>query len=199
MDFLDLMKERYTTKKYNPSLNIDKEAIEKLKQILRLTPASLNSQPWKFTFVSNRQTKEELALESMHNAERILDCDTVVVFSRIDDIAYFEEQIQRELPQRQLNYYNEYIKSLPESEIKHWFSRQLYISLGFFLSACMTMEIDSTPMEGIIPERYNEILGLEKFYTDFAVCIGYRAEGDPNQVHKTPKSRIDIDKIVQSI
>jgi nitroreductase/dihydropteridine reductase len=117
MDFLDLMKERYTTKKYNPSLNIDKEAIEKLKQILRLTPASLNSQPWKFTFVSNRQTKEELALESMHNAERILDCDTVVVFSRIDDIAYFEEQIQRELPQRQLNYYNEYIKSLPESNI----------------------------------------------------------------------------------
>ena len=199
MDFLDLMKRRYTTKKYNPSLKISVEDKEKLKQILRLTPASLNSQPWKFTFVSERSVREKLAKVSMHNAERIMECDTLVVFSRIDNIAYFEEQIERELPQRQKDYYYQILKPMPEDVVKHWFSRQLYISLGVFLSACMSMGIDSTAMECIEPNAYNEILGLENFYTDFAVCIGYRAEDDPNQLHIKAKSRVEVDKIVQSI
>lgn len=199
MQFLGNMQKRYTTKKYNPSLKIDVNTIDQLKQILHLTPASLNSQPWKFTFVSDPVVKAKLADVSMHNADRINDCDTVVVFSRIDDISYFEKQIENELPQRQLDYYYSYIQDLPETEIKHWFSRQLYISLGFFLSACMNMGVDSTPMEGILPEKYNSILGLKHFYTDFAVCIGYRDENDPNQLHLKEKSRVDINKIIQSI
>ncbi len=199
MEFLDLMKQRYTTKQYDASKKLKKEDVEKLKQILQLSPSSLNSQPWKFTFVSDQATKEILAEHSMHNADRVIKCDTVVAFSRIDDLAYFEEQINRELPQRQLDYYYNKLKPKPIEEVKNWFSRQLHISLGVFVSACAMMGIDHTPMGGIVPEQYNKILGLDSFHTDFAVCIGYRDDNDFNQPHLIPKKRVDLDKIIQSI
>ncbi|MEN9487259.1 MAG: hypothetical protein RIR56_947, partial [Bacteroidota bacterium] len=47
MDFLELMQQRYTTKKYNPTEKINSEKIEQLKQILQLSPSSINGQPWK--------------------------------------------------------------------------------------------------------------------------------------------------------
>ena len=57
MNFLDLSKSRYTTKKYNPELKISEEKIQQLKEILRLSPSSIDSQPWKFTFVSDKALK----------------------------------------------------------------------------------------------------------------------------------------------
>ena len=72
MDFLELMQQRYTTKKYNPTEKISSEKIEQLKQILQLSPSSINSQPWKFIFVENQELKKQLAEVSKHNTERVL-------------------------------------------------------------------------------------------------------------------------------
>lgn len=44
MSFLDLAKNRYTTKIYSDK-KIDANKIEELKEILRLSPSSINSQP----------------------------------------------------------------------------------------------------------------------------------------------------------
>ena len=49
------MEQRYTTKKYDVSKKIENQKIEELKEILRLSPSSINSQPWKFTFVSDKE------------------------------------------------------------------------------------------------------------------------------------------------
>jgi len=54
MNFLELAQQRYTTKKYNPTQKITNEEIETLKQILQLSPSSINSQPWHFTFVADQ-------------------------------------------------------------------------------------------------------------------------------------------------
>ena len=61
MSFITSMQQRYTTKKYDPTKKIDSQKIEELKQILQLSPSSINSQPWKFTFVSDQKTKEKLS------------------------------------------------------------------------------------------------------------------------------------------
>ena len=45
MDFLKLAQNRYTTKHYS-SQRVNDEDIAKLKEILRLAPSSINSQPW---------------------------------------------------------------------------------------------------------------------------------------------------------
>jgi nitroreductase/dihydropteridine reductase len=199
MSFLTAMQERYTTKKYNASKKIDSQHIEELKEIVRLSPSSINSQPWRFTFVSDQETKEKLSKVSWLNTEKVTDCDTVVVFSRIDSPELFEKQIEEELPKGAVDYYKEFIKPKPDAEIKAWFDKQVYLSIGILLSACAEMGIDSTPMEGIEPDNYDKILGIENYKTLAAVAIGYRDKEDKNQPSKNPKSRRALEKVVKTV
>ena len=129
----------------------------------------------------------------------MLDCDTLIVLSRIDNLEVFENQIKEELPEAAVNYYKETIKPKPESYIKSWFDKQVYLSLGILLSACAEMGIDSTPMEGLNPEDYDKILELDNYATLVAVAIGYRDEDDHNQPSKKPKSRMSIDKVIDTV
>lgn len=199
MDFLGLAKNRYTTKTYNANEKIADDKIQQLKEILRLSPSSINSQPWKFTFVSDEKTKRELADASYWNAERINEASHLVVFCAIDDIEIFEKQIRENLPEGSVNYYNNFLKPLPEAEIKSWLQHQVYLSLGFFLSACVSLNIDSTPMEGIKNDEYDTILQLKGYKTLFAVAIGYRNPEDANQPSIKPKFRLPLDEVVQLI
>ncbi|MGZ2369517.1 NAD(P)H-dependent oxidoreductase [Ancylomarina sp. YFZ004] len=199
MSFLELMQGRYTTKKYNPSKLVSEDKIAQLKEILQLSPSSINSQPWRFTFVSDKKTKTALAEASYFNANKVLDASHIVVFSILDDISVFENQMQENLPEAALGYYNQFLKPKKEEEIKAWMSHQVYLSLGFFLSASASMKIDSTSMEGIIPEEYASILNLDKEKPLFAVAIGYRDTDDGNQMPQTPKSRLEYNKVIKSI
>lgn len=193
------MQNRYTTKKYNPTKKIENEKIKALKTILHLSPSSINSQPWKFTFVSDKETKQKLSEVSWLNTNKVLDSDTVVVFSRINDISIFEKQIENELPEGAVNYYKEFIKPQTDEQIKSWFDRQVYLALGVFLSACAEMGIDATPMEGVEPENYDKILNQTDYSTLMAVAIGYRDIEDFNQPSKKPKSRRDINNVIETI
>ena len=80
--------------------------------------------------------------------------------------------------------------------VKNWLSKQVYISLGYFLTACASMGIDSTPMEGIDNQEYNKILNLNQYHTLFAVAIGYRNPEDANQPSIKPKNRLPLEKII---
>ena len=100
MDFLELMQQRYTTKKYNPTEKISSEKIEQLKQILQLSPSSINSQPWKFIFVENQELKKQLAEVSKHNTERVLQCSHLVVFNVVNNLEFFRETNLRKSTRR---------------------------------------------------------------------------------------------------
>lgn len=199
MSFLDIAKNRYTTKEYNSDRSIPEPKIEELKEILRLSPSSINSQPWKFIFISDEKVKKELADASYWNNQRISDSSHLVIFSVIDNIKHFEEGIKEYLPEGNLNYYKQFLKPKDETVIKSWLQNQVYLSLGFFLSACATLGIDSTPMEGIQNEEYDKILHLEGYKTLFAVAIGFRNTNDSNQPSITAKSRLPLKQIIQSI
>lgn len=199
MSFLDIAKWRYTAKKYNQNEKISDEKIEQLKEILQLSPSSINSQPWQFIFVSDEKTKQELASASFFNEQKINEASHLVVFSVIDSVEKFEEQIRQNLPEGSVNYYNNFLKPLPETEIKSWLQHQVYLSLGFFLSACASLEIDSSPMEGLKPDEYDKILKLDGYKTLFAVAIGYRNPEDSNQPSVKPKSRLPFEQIIKSI
>ncbi|MDG1781175.1 MAG: NAD(P)H-dependent oxidoreductase [Flavobacteriales bacterium] len=199
MSFKKAMEERYTVKKYNANEKLSEEQIADLKEILRLSPSSINSQPWKFTFVSDLDTKKQLAEASFFNAPKVLDCDTVVVFSAINNVDLFEKQINVTLPEGSIGYYNDFLKPLPSQQLHAWFEKQTYLAIGVLLSACAEMGIDSTPMEGIVPEQYNAILGEDNYNSLVAVAIGVRSEEDRNHVSTTPKSRRPLDEVVMAV
>ncbi len=199
MSFIQSMQARYTTKNYDATKKIGPQKIEELKEILRLSPSSINSQPWKFTFVSDAKVRKKLSEVSWVNTEKVLNCDTVIVFSRVNDVSVFEAQIEKELPEGAVNYYKEYIKPMPEREIKSWFDRQVYLSVGVLLSACAEMGIDATPMEGIEPENYDTILKNTDHATIVAVAVGYRDAEDFNQPSRKPKSRRALHDVVKVV
>lgn len=199
MNFLDLAESRYSTKKYNSNEKITDEKIQQLKKILWLSPSSINSQPWQFIFVSDKKTKQELAGVSFFNEQKINEASHLVVFSVIDNLEKFEDQIRQNLPEGAVGYYSKFLKPLPEAEIKSWLKHQVYLSLGFFLSACASLEIDSTPMEGIDGKAYDKVLKLENYRSLFAVAIGHRNPEDTNQPSVKPKSRLPFESIIKTI
>ncbi|WP_419489072.1 nitroreductase family protein [Chryseobacterium bernardetii] len=196
MNFLEKMKSRYTVKKYNPKGKIDEQQVEELKEILNLSPSSINSQPWNFVFVNDTELKKQLGDKSYFNKEKVLESSYIIVFQVIKDLNNFEKQIEENLPEGAVNYYRTMVKPKGEEAIKAWLGHQVYLSLGVFLSACATMGIDSTPMEGIEPEGYDTILNNEKYETLFAVAIGERDETDANQPKFNPKKRLNAEKII---
>ncbi|MDH6252278.1 nitroreductase/dihydropteridine reductase [Chryseobacterium sp. H1D6B] len=196
MNFLEKMQTRYTVKKYNPKGTISKEQIEQLKKILNLSPSSINSQPWNFVFVHNPETKEKLGEASYFNKEKITDSDHVIVFQVLKNVEDFEKQIEENLPEGSIAYYSTMVKPKGEDALKSWLSNQVYLSLGVLLSACASMGIDSTPMEGIEPEKYDAILKNNSYKTLFAVAVGKRSETDSNHPETTPKKRLKAEEVI---
>ncbi|KIO52776.1 nitroreductase family protein [Flavobacterium hibernum] len=200
MSFLDLAKSRYATKKYDATRKIGEEKIEELKEIIRLSPSSINSQPWKFTFVTNEAVKKELAAQSYMNEQSINDVNLLVVFSVMEDIEYFEKRNISILPEawRKL-FYEPMIKSNGDVATKSWMEHQVYLSLGYFLSACISMGLDATPMEGINIEAYKQILSQDGYTPLFSVSVGYADLSDWAHPSVLPKSRFELEEVVQSI
>lgn len=198
-DFLDIAKSRYTTKVYQAGKKISDTDVQKLKEILRLSPSSINSQPWRFTFVADEKLKADLAEVSYHNFHKIQNCSDLIVFSVMDNVADFEAHIKANLPESAVAYYEKNIQPKSETEIKAWMAHQVYLSLGFFLSACASMNIDSTPMEGIETSAYDKILSIDGYKTLFAVAIGYRASDDVNDPSVHPKSRLSLDHVIKTV
>jgi nitroreductase/dihydropteridine reductase len=199
MSFIKSMQERYTTKKYDQTKKISSEKIEELKEILRLSPSSVNSQPWKFIFVTDQEIRNKLAKVSMHNAAKVENCDTVIVFSRIDNLELFENQLKVSPHPIAFEYYKNLASTQSVEQIKAWLDRQVYLALGVLLSACAEMKIDSTPMEGIEPEEYDKILGLKDYHAIVAVAIGYRDVEDKNQLSVKAKSRRTFEEVIETI
>lgn len=196
MDFLQLAQNRYTTKLYS-SKRVSDEDIAKLKEILRLTPSSINSQPWQFVFISDEPTKEAFAKVSFINEERIRQASHLVVFMANSALPSFEEKLAKASTEAGVGFYHKVQKPKGDVSLYAWMNNQVYISSGFFLSACASMGIDSTPMEGIINTEYDKLLNEPQYTTLFAVAIGYRDPEDSNQLHLHPKSRLPLEDVVK--
>ena len=90
MDLLNISKTRYTTKAYDPSKKIPQQQFDRLIQILRLAPSSINIQPWHFFIIENDQAKQRISKSLVgkyaYNAPKILDSSHSILFCTKADI-----------------------------------------------------------------------------------------------------------------
>ena len=91
------------------------------------------------------------------------------------------------------------VQSMDEPARLVWERCQVYIALGFLLTAAAVLGIDACPMEGIVPAEYDAILGLEaKNLATTVVCtLGYRAATD--QYAALPKVRFPAEDVIVHI
>ena len=80
--------------------------------------------------------------------------------------------------------------------VETWMEKQAYLALGNLLTVCALEEIDSCPMEGFEPEKYDDHLGLKErgLRSVLVLPVGYRAEDD--LFSKLEKVRRGVEEVV---
>ena len=59
MDFLELVKNRYSCRAYKP-LGVEKEKIDYIMECVRFAPSAVNRQPWRFHLIAEEDAKARL-------------------------------------------------------------------------------------------------------------------------------------------
>lgn len=181
---------RYAVKKFDPTKKIPAETWTALEQSLVLSPSSYGLQPWKFFVVESPAVREQLLPHSW-GQRQVVDASHLVVLAVKKEVgpADAERLIARSVAVRNIpaaaldGYKNMMVGSLTRgsaTDIDIWMSRQVFIALGVFLTTAAVLGVDACPMEGFLPEKYDEILGLTaKGYASRVVAtVGYRAADD---------------------
>ena len=208
---LEKLKHRYSVKKFDPDRKVDSNTLDVIVNSFYLSPSSLNIQPWKLVVVSDPGMKSKLAEAGMDaNKFRIEECSHLLILVRrkismghihriIDSTKMLQIMMKKKGVSRfKLSLFVWFYARLRGSA--KWASNQLYIALGFILSACSELEVGALPMEGIRNRKIDRILNLGSEYrSQVAVAIGYPHSDDLNNPSRITKSRLPQDHIVQYI
>ena len=205
---LDQLNWRYATKKFDPDKKISEADWKALEQSLVLSPSSFGLQPWRFFVIRNPEIRQQL-LEHSWGQTPVVNASHLVVFAikkdlNNDDVDLHIQKMAevQQVPVENLAGFGKVIKGFldnPDLDPDTWSTKQVYIALGFFMTCAATLEIDTLPMEGFVPPKYDEVLGLaDKGYKSVVVCCaGYRADDD--KYAGSPKVRFATEKIVQYV
>ena len=217
MDIIKALERRYSAKEFDPTKKIDNKTLEDIKILLQKSPSSTNIQPWHFVIATSEEGKSRIAKGTQgffsFNEKKVLDASAVVVFAtRITaDETFLNHILEKEdadgrFAQAEFKAQNHAARSIFSNmhlqqlkDQQHWFEKQVYLNLGNFLLGVSALGLDALPMEGCDMNVLNEEFGLiEKGFTaSFIVAVGYHAQSDFNAA--LPKSRLDIDEIIEVI
>jgi nitroreductase/dihydropteridine reductase len=208
MDILSAAKKRHTAKAYDAERRIPEEVMQKVYDLLRTSPSSVNSQPWHFIVANTPEGRARVARAAQgaysYNAAKITDASHVIVLcARIDmDEAHLQallEQEQRDGRFRDAaaragqdgtrrGYVNQH--RFGDKDVAQWLEKQVYLALGTALVGAATLEIDATPMEGFDRKILDAEFGLNEQGLSGLVLVsfGYSSASDFNA--GLPKSRL---------
>jgi nitroreductase/dihydropteridine reductase len=217
MNILNIAQQRYTTKAFDANKRISDTDMAQIEELLRLSPSSINSQPWHFVIAGTEEGKALVAKGTtgayISNQTKVLNASHVIVLcSRATVDA---EHLQRVVDQEALDgrvaddtakanqfkgrsfYLN--LHRFQNRDLQHWADKQVYLALGTLLLGVASMGIDACPIEGFDNALLDEALGLRDkgFSSTVVVALGYRSDSDVNA--GLPKSRLPLSQIITRI
>jgi nitroreductase len=198
---------RYACKKFDAARKIAPEIWHALEQSLILSPSSFGLQPWKFVVVTTQELKERLVPASWGQSQ-VRDCSHLVVFgarrpmTEADVHRFIDRIVQvRGVSRDSLAGFQKvmlgFLARPPEGlSLDEWATRQAYIAIGNFMTSAAAIGVDTCPLEGIEPAKYDELLGLPElgYHTVVACAAGYRAADD--KYASVPKVRFATEDVV---
>lgn len=208
-NFIENQNWRYATKKFDATKKVSTEDLETLKKAIQLSSSSYGLQLYKVFIIENPAIRAQLQPVSWGQSQ-IVEASHLFVFANVVDVQenHIDNYVQniastRGLALEDLKGYSDFMKSkivsLPVEQKAVWTSKQTYLALGNLLNAAAELKIDVTPMEGFEPEKYNEILGLNKLglNASLVATVGYRHEEDATQHYA--KVRKPIEELFETI
>ncbi len=199
---------RYATKCFDAGRSIEPATWETLERALVLTPSSFGMQPWHFLVLVDRALRERLVPHAW-GQRQIVDCSHFVVFcarlnvgeAEIDQLIRRTAEVRGGAPEALSGFRRMLMGTLVHGSfretINEWATRQVYIALGNFMTSAALLGVDTCPMEGYEPARFDEILDLRRRGLTASVCCaaGYRAAQDRHAA--LPKVRYPDDLLIE--
>lgn len=203
------LKWRYATKVFDSSKIVSEDDINTILESARLSPSSIGIEMWKFIVVKNKELREKLR-EVSYNQPQITDASHLIIITyRTDAI----ENMTKERISRTAKIQNVEEDSLvglrtmlegsiaqksKDGTLDSWIKSQTYIPLGIILETAALLDIDACPMEGFLPEKVDEILGLKdkNLKSSTMLTVGYRGI---DEMSEYPKVRREFGDVIEFI
>lgn len=205
MSIIENLSWRYAVKKMNGNVVSD-EKIETLLDAIRLSASGFGLQPYQIFVIQNPELKAKIQ-PIAYGQPQTVESSHLLVFAAWNEVT--EEKIDafmnlvaetRGLPLEALADYRGAIAGSmlgrPKEMQANWAARQVYLAMGTALTAAAELKIDTTPMEGFIPAKLDELLGLEAkgLHSVLMLAIGERDEANDYMVNaakvRTPSNEL---------
>ena len=200
---------RYAVKKFDPSKKLSDEQLSLVLEAGRLAPSSFGLQAWKIAVIKDPEIRKKLK-DAAFGQTQVTDASHLLVLCIRKNIGeqFVDHYINTIAKERGVNIsslsgfkegmLNSFLQKT-EEEKDEWSTRQVYIMLGFILSACAENGIDACPMEGFDPKKFDEILKLklDGFESRVLCALGFRSEND--EFEKMKKVRFPKEEIITEI
>lgn len=190
MNILESLQWRYATKKFDANHTITKEELNILKEAFNLTATSFGLQPIKMLVLENKEKREELVAHS-YGQRQVADASHLLIiciqkdfntndvedyFNLVKQIRNTKDEIIEPFKKNVVNIFS----NTPIEDIQQASKSQAYLALGNLLTVCASLKIDSCPMEGFNPAKFDEVLNLESknLKSVLLLPVGKRATDD---------------------
>ncbi|AUC23296.1 NAD(P)H nitroreductase [Polaribacter sejongensis] len=217
MNLSEILNSRYTVKEFDETKKITDKDFNQIKSLLRLSPSSINLQPWHFIIADTAAGKKRIAKGTEEtfpfNTPKVLDASHVIVIAaktnvdenyiksiqdkEDEDGRYAKQEYKDQAYAGRMMFANLHRYDL--KDVQPWIEKQVYLNMGSLLIGAAVLGIDACPMEGVDVKALDKEFGLhEKGYTALAVVsLGYRKDTDFNS--KLPKSRFSEETIITKL
>ncbi len=205
---------RYACKKYDAAKRIPADKMAIIKEAMRLSPSSVNSQPWKFIIIESDEAKQRFhdtfANKFEFNQHHAKAASHIILFAYNPYFTaeQYKKVVDAEVKSGHLpaDKYDEmmekgmFFAGLNTDETGFsgcWTKAQTYLALGNTMHTVARLDIDSTPMEGVDSELIGEIFKEELggYVCETALALGYHHEnGDFN--YGQPKARLAQEDLI---
>ncbi|WP_288988116.1 nitroreductase family protein [uncultured Pseudoalteromonas sp.] len=208
------LESRHTAKRYDATKHISQDDLAVLYDAMRLSPSSINSQPWKFVVIESDAAKERMhttfANKFQFNQPHIKAASHIILFAHnpqytredyghVIDADIKNGRTQKENREQAFGAFAFVdLNTDEQGNNAAWTKAQTYIALGNTMHAAARLGIDTTPMEGVDAQLIGEEFAseLDGYICDVALALGYHdAEEDYNA--KLPKSRLSKEQVIQ--
>lgn len=190
MESIKKLEWRYATKKFDATKKISNDQLNVLKNAFNLTATSYGLQPLKMLVISNQKVLDSLK-PSAYNQSQVADCSHLLVLCIKTNIdgdyvdAKFDLEVQeRGVKEASISDFRAFLRNTIENQTQEQKEKhaiqQAYIALGNLMTICALEGIDSCPMEGFLPQKFDELLKLDSLNlkSTLLLPVGFRAEDD---------------------
>jgi nitroreductase/dihydropteridine reductase len=190
MNTIQSLKWRYAVKKFDTEKQLSKDQINTLKEAFNLTATSYGLQPLKMLVINNKIIQKELVAHSF-NQPQVGEASHLLVICIPDNYSIEQVDSYFQLVKKIRNtsdairkpfqdFLTKDIEKRTQEELFLWNKNQAYLALGNLLTVCALEKIDACPMEGFVPEKYDETLNLKdkNLKSVLVLPVGFRADDD---------------------